>query len=470
MAMSKHLAQLLLVAVPFALAACGGGDDDTGSNGDAGQDSGTDTDSDTDADTDADTDTDTDADAGADSGADTDTELDSGPPGDKATWVSTGFSHACAVIEGGYVKCWGGEMFGELGYGPDLVDDTDASTSLPSSLPFVRVGEEVAEIKAGGYHTCVLLADSDAKCWGYNAWGELGVDTFESSPIGEYDAPADHGPIDFGAVKVKQVSAAEGNFTCAVLENGQLRCFGDGEHGETTGCMATGEDCQIDLGGAAEEVCTGVAHACALLESGEVYCWGSGEFGELGYGDTDQVDTPLDKGPVDVGGQAVQVACGYEHTCALLDTGDVVCWGDGQYGQLGYGNTDSVGVTNVPADVGPVDVGANVTQVTAGSHHTCVIIEGGDVKCWGAGSGGALGYGNPDDVGVTNVPADVGVVDVGAKVVHIDAGQAYNCVLTTLGTVRCWGSNYVGELGYGTTETYIGDDETPASMGDVPLL
>jgi alpha-tubulin suppressor-like RCC1 family protein len=94
------------------------------------------------------------------------------------------------------------------------------------------------------------------------------------------------------------------------------------------------------------------------------------------------------------------------------------------------------------------------------------------VKCWGKGAAGSLGYGNTDDIGDDETPASVDTVDVGATVVLIDSGQAYNCVLTTLGTVRCWGMDDVGELGYGLGPgvTYIGDDETPASMGDVPLL
>jgi alpha-tubulin suppressor-like RCC1 family protein len=421
------------------LPACGGGSSPAS---DAGQDSGVD--GGTDAATDAGTDTDT-------------------VPGDEAVWVSAGSFHTCAVIEGGYVKCWGAETFGEFGYGyyegpPDGVD-----YAKPWTLPFVDVGGPVAQIDAGGYHTCALLTDGTARCWGYNSLGQLGVNTGESMTIGENDVPADHAPIDFGGLKVRQISAAVGNFTCALLEDGTLQCFGDNQYGQT----GSGT---IDLGSPAVGVCTGVAHSCGVLENGDVYCWGAGAGGVLGYGDTDNVYSPLTTGPVDVGGAATQIACGSGHTCALLDTGDVECWGNGEYGALGYGNTDNVGDDEVPADVGPVDVDAKVTQVTAGSHHTCVIIEGGDVKCWGQGAGGQLGYGNADSVGVTNVPADVGTVDVGEPVVRIEAGQGDNCVLTTFSTVRCWGTNYVGELGYGTSDPYIGNDETPASMGDVPLL
>ncbi len=430
MALRFALLSLAVGTIP----ACGGGGSSPTS--DAGQDSGSD----------GGTDTDTDG------GIDTDTG-----PGDKAVWVSAGSFHTCAVIEGGYVKCWGGETFGELGYGyvdgpPEGVD-----TSEPWTLPFVDVGGPIAQVDAGGYHTCALLTDGTAKCWGYNSIGQLGVNTGESMTIGENDVPADHTPIDFGGLKVKQISASSGNFTCAVLENGIVQCFGDDQYGQTGGGT-------IDFGGPAVGVCTGAAHSCAVLENGDVYCWGAGAGGVLGYGDTDNVYSPSTVGPVDIGGSATQIACGSGHSCALLDMGDVVCWGDGQYGQLGYGNTDSVGITNVPANLGPVDVGAKVTQVSAGSGFTCAVLDDSSLKCWGAVADG-LGQHIGDD----ETPADALPVPVGGPVARVDGGASHVCVLMQMGGVRCWGDNSWGQLGYGSGVGYIGDDETPASMGDVPL-
>ncbi len=444
MAVRRCCAVLVVAASATLLTSCTD-DHRTGPAADAGQDSSADTDVDTDADT------------------DTDTDFDSGPPGDKATGIAAGFTYTCAVIEGGYVKCWGWDHFGELGYGQDLVGDTDADIWLPATLPFVRVGEEVVRLEAGINTTCALLADGGFKCWGYFDYQNLGVDVpFENNgTIGVSDTPADYPPVYVDGIAVIQLDVGGGQM-CAVLEDGVVRCFGNNDHGETGGGT-------VDLGSPAVEVCTGEDHSCVALENGDVYCWGRGIGGALGYGDTDEVDDPLAKGPVDIGGSAVQVACGYYHTCALLDTGDVLCWGDGQYGQLGYGNTDSVGITNVPADFGPIDVGAKVTQIAAGGHHTCALLESGDVKCWGQGANGHLGYGNTDDVGATNVPADVGFVDVGGLVTLIDAGMEHTCALLSTGAIRCWGNGSYGRLGYGN-EDIVGDDETPAEAGDVPLL
>ncbi|MCK9460976.1 MAG: hypothetical protein M0R80_15175 [Proteobacteria bacterium] len=452
MVINKYYATTLVVSLAVGGAALGCAGDDTGPDLDAGPDSGTDTDADTDTDSDAD----------PDAGTDTDTEFDSGPPGDEAIWISAGGHHTCAVIEGGYVKCWGYDQFGDLGYGFDLDDDPGADTSLPSTLPFVRVGEEVGDLEAGGYHTCARFVNGGAKCWGYNIYGQLGVDSESCITIGEIDVPADHAPIDFGGGAVKQISAAEGNFTCAILVDGGVRCFGYCAAGET-------DDHIVDLGGPAAQLCTGAAHTCAVLESGDVYCWGTGAAsGALGYGDTDDVWDPLTKGPVDIDGSATRVACGYYHTCALLDTGDIACWGGNDVGQLGYGNTEKIGDDETPASVGTVDVGASVTQLSAGQFNTCALLEGGGVKCWGSGGGVPLGYGNTDSVGMTNVPADVGNIELGGPAVLVDNGYSHICALLESGDVICWGS--AGDyLGYGETGD-IGDDETPADVGPVQLF
>lgn len=244
---------------------------------------------------------------------------------------------------------------------------------------------------------------------------------------------------------------------------GNVRDIGDDETPASAGLVSVGaEVSQISAGG---------SHTCALLPTDAVKCWGEGANGALGYGNTDSIgddETPALEGDVNVGGDVVEIAAGGSHTCALLTTGDVRCWGAGDRGQLGYANTENIGDTEAPASAGNVNVGAKVAQVVAGNNVTCALRVDGDVTCWGDGAYGALGYANTENIGDDEEPASAGTVDVGGKVVQLAVRESHVCALLATDSVRCWGRNNLGQLGYGNTNN-IGDDETPASAGDVRL-
>ena len=136
----------------------------------------------------------------------------------------------------------------------------------------------------------------------------------------------------------------------------------------------------------------GGAQTCVVLTNGTVRCWGYGAHGALGYGNPNWVgddETPGSVGPVAIGAGrnsvAIAIATGNEHTCALLDNGAVRCWGSGEHGALGYGNTTTIGDDETPASVGPVDLGAGrkAVAITAGVAFTCALLDNGRVRCWG---------------------------------------------------------------------------------------
>jgi hypothetical protein len=171
---------------------------------------------------------------------------------------------------------------------------------------------------------------------------------------------------------------------------------------------------------------------------------------------------------VDVGDTVTQIVAGEDHTCALLDTGSVRCWGLGASGRLGYGNTNDIGDNETPASAGDVTVGGTAVQIDAGAFHTCVLLDTGAVRCWGLGGTGRLGYGNSTNIGDDETPASAGDVTVGGAVAQIVTGSQ-TCALLVAGSVRCWGSSSNGMLGYGNN-AIIGDNETPASAGDVDIV
>lgn len=384
--------------------------------------------------------------------------------------VATGNYHTCALLTDGKVRCWGFGASGRLGYGNT---DTVGATNEPADAGDVNVGGLVTQIAVGDSHTCALLSDGRVRCWGLGLSGRLGYGSADD--VGRLNAPADAGDVNVGG-KVVQVTAGNLH-TCALLDSGNVRCWGSGLNGrlgygntENVGETNTpAEAGDVNVGGKVVQVVAGSAHTCALLVGGDVRCWGSGSAGKLGYGNTEDVgatNEPADVGDVAVGSPVVQIAAGVSHTCALLTDGNVRCWGSGAYGRLGYGNTEDV---SVPADVGDVNVGGRVVQIAAGDWHTCALLANGNVRCWGAGDDGRLGYGNTSMVGDDETPADAGDVNVGGTVTQIAVGQDHTCALLTNGNIRCWGKGTSGALGYGNT-LRVGATDTPADAGDVPYF
>ncbi len=348
-----------------------------------------------------------------------------------------------------------------------------------------------SRITAGSLHSCALLNNGTARCWGVG--DVLGYGNTES--IGDDEVPASAGPVDLGVGRTATAISAGGSLnghSCALLDNGTVRCWGSAFSGElgygNTDWIGDdevpGSVGPVDLGAGrtATAIAAGGDHSCALLDNGTVRCWGRGDSGQLGYGNTDWIgdnETPGSVGPVDLGmgRTAVAITAGSSHTCAVLDDGTVRCWGAGISGKLGYGNTSDIGDNETPGSVGPVDLGSGRTAlaVTAGGSHTCALLDNGTVRCWGeAGDSttpsGALGYGNTNDIGDDETPGSVGPVTLGPgrTAVAVTAGLSHTCALLDDGNVRCWGANFNGELGYGNTNV-IGDDETPDSVGPVSL-
>jgi len=227
--------------------------------------------------------------------------------------------------------------------------------------------------------------------------------------------------------------AAGGDHTCALTSGGGVKCWGANQYGQlgngTT--TQTAVPVAVDVSGLASGVTAisaGGVHTCALTSGGGVKCWGAN------YGSV----------PVDVAGLAsgvAAIAAGYEHTCAVTSGGGVKCWGANYQAQLGNGTTtDSL----TPVDVSGFASG--VSAIAAGSSHTCALTSGGGVKCWGYNGSGQTG---DLSTSLSSVPVDVPGLTRG--VTAIAAGFAHTCALTSGGGVKCWGSNYVGELGIGTT-------------------
>ena len=343
------------------------------------------------------------------------------------------------------------------------------------------VGGNVQQLSLSSAFSCALLEDGTVRCWGSGGNGQLGYgDTNDvSDDIGE--TPAGAGPVPLGGDVVHIDSSVD--HSCAALEDGTVRCwgaggaklgYGDGDTGEVGAEQTPAQRGVVDVGGRAIQVAVGGDHSCALLEGGDVRCWGAPTMianGEAFFpiGDNEAPSTtPI----TPLGGRATHITAGDLHTCALLEDMTVRCWGVHSSGQLGYGDEETVGDNETPAERGAVDVGGDVLQISAGDRHTCAVLTDRTVRCWGQGTSGRLGYGNTDHIGDNETPGSLpDPVDVGGDVEFIAAGGHHTCAFLTTGALRCWGLNSEAALGYDipTTEN-IGDDEHPASAGDVPWL
>jgi len=245
-----------------------------------------------------------------------------------------------------------------------------------------------------------------------------------------------------GLVSGVQAIATGAAHSCALTSAGRVKCWGyngDGELGDGTTSRRLTPVAVSGLAGGFQAIAAGEAFSCALTSAGGVRCWGGSEYGELGDGTTTRRLTPVAVSGLASGVAAIAV--GYLHTCALTSAGGVKCWGENDYGQLGDGTTTD---RHAPVDVSGLAGG--VTAISAGGGHSCALTSAGGVKCWGSNYLGELGDGT-----TTRRLTPVGVSGLAGGVAGIAAGEAHSCALTSAGAVKCWGYNGYGQLGDGTT-------------------
>jgi alpha-tubulin suppressor-like RCC1 family protein len=335
-------------------------------------------------------------------------------------------------VTAGLTASIGGADAGDVCSG---AEGTSASATINCEGPIA--------VAAGGQHTCALLSGGAVQCWGLNGNGQLGTGGTTGSLT----------PVAVAGLSGPAVAiAAGGAHTCAILAGGGIQCWGANASGQLGDGSASDSSTPVAVSGlvnAATAIAAGGLHTCALLSGGTVQCWGDNDDGQLGSATDLGSFSPA---PLSVGiTGATAIAAGYQHTCALLSTGAVSCWGDNSEGQLGGVQTT---LSDAPVAVLAPGGGSNLAGVSAigagPGYSTCAVLSGGAVDCWGSNAQGQLGASTTATCG--GVPCSTTAVTVPAVVATaVASGGEDSYAAVSAGMVESWGDNGSGELGNGST-------------------
>ena len=347
-----------------------------------------------------------------------------------ASAIAAGAAHTCAITgPTGTVRCWGDNSYGQLG------NKTFTNSLVPVTVKGLSGATAIA---AGIGHTCALVSGGKVKCWGRNAEGELGNGT-NAGPQMCPSGACSNVPVSVTDLSGATAIAAGAGHTCAMRIGAWVQCWGqnnDGQLGDGNYANSTVPVGVTGLSGAIA-IAAGGFYTCAVLWLGGVQCWGKDSY-VASNNTVNSSNVPMSVTGVT---EVTAIAAGDGQTCAVIYGGTVDCWGKNLYGQLGNG-------TNNPSWV-PVSVTgltAAVIAIAAGGDHTCALLSGGTVQCWGYNAYAQLGN---LSINPSNVPQAAFETLPPTAFIGIAAGYRHTCVLTSDGWVKCGGMNYDGQLGNG---------------------
>jgi len=352
--------------------------------------------------------------------------------------LTAGGGHVCALLDRGALACWGANFKGESA--------ATQPAQIRRPVLVAALTRPAVALAAGGRHTCAILDDQNVTCWGANDFQQRG----------DVDAKARPAPGPTVMVGAKVIAAGDAN-TCALGTLG-VTCWGandfaqlaPSEGPETNPSVETSLPVVVDglQPSGLVDLGVGTRFFCARTQGGAVFCRGRNQQGQLGRGGQSLFEPSLARA-IEAAPGAVRLAVGSRHVCAVTADGQITCFGANDAGQLGEAANDAGEPASRPGEPRRVAMPAGlggVESLAAGYEHTCAVVNGGAVICWGGNV--FMQCGQDPALAGRSVPPTVvaGVADA----VSIVASDHSTCALRKDGRVLCWGSNTNGTLGDGT--------------------
>ncbi len=355
------------------------------------------------------------------------------------TKVSTNTQFSCAIANNGKVYCWGTGNHSQIGNGANTNVNTPTSVVMPSGV------ESFTAISTSGDFSCGIANTGSLYCWGYGPQGQLGTGNVPSANV-PTSVTIPNGVASFTVI------STNANFSCAIANTGTLYCWGKG----TSGQIGNGSNSNVNVPTAVTmpngvtsftAVSTNINFSCALANTGKVYCWGLGTGGQIGNGADSNVNVPTAVTMPNSVTSFTAVSTNSNFSCALANTNNIYCWGNGGAGQIGNGITKSV---NIPTAITVPRSVSSFNLLATNSNFSCAGANNGKLYCWGNGSylgRGAQIYNTP-----TNLVFPPGVNSFNQVVTNGN----FSCALANNGQIYCWGlisdsdTGFVGSIGNST--------------------
>ncbi|MFL2981628.1 MAG: putative Ig domain-containing protein, partial [Candidatus Poseidoniaceae archaeon] len=404
--------------------------------------------------------------------------------------LQSGNEHTCALSRQGLIKCWGSNQQAQLGIagsGWGSIRLGDNINEMGINLPYIDLGANVTatQLSVGRHHNCAIVQSSvdssmngKVMCWGYNNYRQ----TLYSGSVANHE-PTPRLVNAFGN-DVSKIAAAHDS-TCALKTDGEIYCMGrNSERAISSTSASSGQG----LATALEYSTSGKfidlyasSHSsgavCATSVTGAIKCWGQGSY--IGQTSSNPIVfydfNGIISSDLSFGSDFACMVVGtttelHETTSPPTNAGDIVCWGSGDYGQLGTGSqTPPIGTNNDILTAKPINFnGTLMSDVESSYDHSCAISNSGEVYCWGRGSYGRLGYGNNADYGdSSNELPFLNAVDLegSAKLLALTAEST--CAAMLDNEVYCWGSGTNGRTGHENT-VHIGDQSNEMGVNLAP--